>query len=842
MLMNDSSPFHKNVSPSPSSHLSPEEEPLLSIALDEYDDLFPNIMTCPQADFIPILERYIQIALVPKGKVYPSGTLSKVLKIIQCKYYEPEYLHVNKLIQSIDNIQACEKFNSNNFIPHCNASKNPIHKCGDKLYILGSYLLCLKCKLLYRSNCVMLHCESCDVDYYTSIEKENNIKYKPATWEKYHCNAVLNDVMKCFKCKNCLYLNVHNRKLCCLKCNFEIDQNRIKWKCIICNEEFQSEAKIYNPLEFKNMKMAVKQTLYEGIEAKPDFVPCCDLDKGEIAKYKFYHKKECNGILYQGVLDKKRIVVCSKCHKLYYFDHHYWTCPICKERFRLSNSTPSQSGKGVRQNQRMNRNIENDRQFKQERKNSQLLRYDTPNSPTQQYSNNRTDNKRNYIENNQARNRGVSSNCVRVNRNRTGIKEGVSVFKLNMDGNAEERLHAKSPNRIARGMNINNDIGKKLYNININLNLNLDNNNGLSPINNQAGNVRKIPLPFNIKRRDSNNYVSSSNNSTANVTGGKTKTNNSTSSNNSNPNDDNNNNIGLIRANSNKSPVQSQNTFNSDDYTILRQIGEGTFGKIYAVEDKTKKRFAMKKILANSIEEINGLKSELDMLISLSKFKLSLVNIYGVEYKQLDKTTFVMYVLMDLAVRDWEKEIEFRKTRKAFYSEQELIIILKDLVHTFAELQRHNISHRDIKPQNVLLFPDKSFRIADFGEAKEVFKNNKNQNTLRQTIRGTELYMSPILFHALNTKGSNVGYTEHNTFKSDVFSLGLCFLLAATLTFNALVDIRELTDMLSIKIVLTKYLKSRYTNKFTDLLYNMLELNEKDRCDFIELYQRVENL
>ena len=85
MLMNDSSPFHKNVSPSPVSHLSPEEEPLLSIALDEYDDFFPNIMTCPQADFIPILERYIQIALVPKGKVYSSGTLSNVLKIIQCK-------------------------------------------------------------------------------------------------------------------------------------------------------------------------------------------------------------------------------------------------------------------------------------------------------------------------------------------------------------------------------------------------------------------------------------------------------------------------------------------------------------------------------------------------------------------------------------------------------------------------------------------------------------------------------------------------------------------------------------------------------------------------------------
>ena len=163
------------------------------------------------------------------------------------------------------------------------------------------------------------------------------------------------------------------------------------------------------------------------------------------------------------------------------------------------------------------------------------------------------------------------------------------------------------------------------------------------------------------------------------------------------------------------------------------------------------------------------------------------------------------------------------------------------LVHTFAELQRHNISHRDIKPQNVLLFQDKSFRIADFGEAKEVFKNNKNQNTLRQTIRGTELYMSPILFHALNTKGSNAGYTEHNTFKSDVFSLVLCFLLAASLTFNSLISIRELEDMLSIKVRLAGYLQ-RYSTKFTDVLYNMIELDEKLRFDFVELEKYVENL
>ena len=94
--------------------------------------------------------------------------------------------------------------------------------------------------------------------------------------------------------------------------------------------------------------------------------------------------------------------------------------------------------------------------------------------------------------------------------------------------------------------------------------------------------------------------------------------------------------------------------------------------------------------------------------------------------------------------------------------------------------------------------------------------------------------MSPILFHALQSKNQNDKYTEHNTYKSDVFSLGLCLLLASTLTFNALFDIRELDDMLSIKIALSKYLKG-YSRQFTDILYQMIEIDEKKRFDFIEL-------
>ncbi len=108
--------------------------------------------------------------------------------------------------------------------------------------------------------------------------------------------------------------------------------------------------------------------------------------------------------------------------------------------------------------------------------------------------------------------------------------------------------------------------------------------------------------------------------------------------------------------------------------------------------------------------------------------------------------------------------------------------------------------------------------------------NNNNDN--EHMIRGTELYMSPILFNALKLK-KNVVY--HNCFKSDVFSLGMCILFAATLTFKSLYNIRELKDRETIKNILARYLVARYSFEFVNIILKMLEINEEKRPDFIEL-------
>ena len=182
---------------------------------------------------------------------------------------------------------------------------------------------------------------------------------------------------------------------------------------------------------------------------------------------------------------------------------------------------------------------------------------------------------------------------------------------------------------------------------------------------------------------------------------------------------------------------------------------------------------------------------------------------------------------MELAEIDWEKEIKKRKRLKNYYTEGELYEITRQLIKTFALLQKNNITHRDIKPQNILIV-NNIYKICDFGEAKVTEGNN----VIRQTIKGTELYMSPILFRALNKRQN---FIIHNTFKSDVFSLGMFLFLVATLTFQSLYEIRELKDMNIIKNILEKYLIVKYSYNFVNILIKMLEVNENLRPDFIEL-------
>ena len=246
------------------------------------------------------------------------------------------------------------------------------------------------------------------------------------------------------------------------------------------------------------------------------------------------------------------------------------------------------------------------------------------------------------------------------------------------------------------------------------------------------------------------------------------------------------------------------------------------------VEDKnTKEEYALKKVICTSYNELLKFKKEFELLYSLQN--PNIMSIYKLQIKNLDFTTSCLYVLMERAQFDWNIEIKRRKLAKKYYKEKEIISILKQLSHGLFFLQKNKIAHRDIKPQNILIFPNNIYKIADMGEAKE-FDKNKMQIA---TLRGSELFMSPLLYQGFKFNKKNI---THNPYKSDMFSLGLCFLYAISLNLRVLEYIREISDMNSIKNILNKFLdKNIYSEKLIQIIYRMIDLQEEKRFDFEEL-------
>ena len=272
--------------------------------------------------------------------------------------------------------------------------------------------------------------------------------------------------------------------------------------------------------------------------------------------------------------------------------------------------------------------------------------------------------------------------------------------------------------------------------------------------------------------------------------------------------------------------------FNTAEFILINSIGEGSFGKIYCVQwIKNNKLYAMKKLDIQTLEELNEFKEKVKIVKDLYKNTRNsgFVKLYADKVVPLynQQICYNYYIIMELGDRDWEKEIQLRLLHQQYYTEYELYHIISQLVKTLSLMQLHNVSHRDIKPANVLIMKG-VYKICDFGEATIINGNG----VVIHNVRGSQLFMSPILFYAYN---HNISQVMHNTYKSDVYSFGMCILLAASLSGYTLYDIREILNIKEVsKIIITK-LRNRYSMNFINLLLQMLQIDENLRMDFVQL-------
>ncbi|MDO4486927.1 MAG: Stk1 family PASTA domain-containing Ser/Thr kinase [Bacillota bacterium] len=189
-------------------------------------------------------------------------------------------------------------------------------------------------------------------------------------------------------------------------------------------------------------------------------------------------------------------------------------------------------------------------------------------------------------------------------------------------------------------------------------------------------------------------------------------------------------------------------------YELFERIGEGGMSVVYKAKDKLLNRFVAIKILKpefiNDHKFIDSFRRESQAAASLSH--PNIVNIYDV-----GREGNIHYIVMELI--EGRTLSDYIKAQGAM-SYPKVIALSKQIAAALAFAHKNHIIHRDVKPHNVMITPNGTAKITDFGIAKAVNAATIVDNT--EGIIGSVHYFSP--------EQARGGYVDE---KSDIYSLGI---------------------------------------------------------------------
>lgn len=264
------------------------------------------------------------------------------------------------------------------------------------------------------------------------------------------------------------------------------------------------------------------------------------------------------------------------------------------------------------------------------------------------------------------------------------------------------------------------------------------------------------------------------------------------------------------------------------NFKVLRKIGEGGCGSVFKIMSKNGEFFALKSIVCQNLDYLSAAMHEILVISSLKTEAVVRIFSYFMDKKpeKIVREAYILGIIMELAEFSLFDDFSQRKTLQRLYSKDAVYKILEVFVGLFSQLQEKNIAHRDIKPENILLTRE-GLKLTDFGLAKNTGKGEIRSNT----YAGSPYYVSPLLREAVKNK-EKLARLDHDVYKSDVFSLGLILLEAASLC-----DIRGLNSFENrgkVEEIINKLAKD-YDPWFINVLKKMLEFDEEKRPNFLEL-------
>ena len=170
-------------------------------------------------------------------------------------------------------------------------------------------------------------------------------------------------------------------------------------------------------------------------------------------------------------------------------------------------------------------------------------------------------------------------------------------------------------------------------------------------------------------------------------------------------------------------------------YEVIKQLGKGSYGKVYRIKNRTTGEIrACKQLSKSNIKDLDKFNREIDILI-----KTDHPNIIKL-YEVFEDSRFLFLVMEECNGGElFEKIMKHIETKK-MYSEKEAAKIFKQMMSAIAYCHSNKICHRDLKPENILYSSEDEnslIKVIDFGLSR-IWKG-KNMTTKV----GTAYYVSP---------------------------------------------------------------------------------------------------
>ena len=239
------------------------------------------------------------------------------------------------------------------------------------------------------------------------------------------------------------------------------------------------------------------------------------------------------------------------------------------------------------------------------------------------------------------------------------------------------------------------------------------------------------------------------------------------------------------------------------NYTLGAEVGSGAFGKVvlgkhYLTGETVAIKILDKMILSQTPEDYELVRQEISIL-KIVKHK------YIVQLYEILQTPQHIFIVMEYCEGKDLMDYILTKTR---LSELESLKFFQQLINALFYLHSQNISHRDVKIDNMLLDRNKDLKLVDFG-----LSTKYTDDTLLDQPCGTVVYAAPEVLDG----------NEYHGMLADVWSSGIVLfgMTSGYLPFCDQDDEVNKRHVLEGKIDLPDF----FSPMLKDLLKHMLDIN-----------------